>query len=106
MDCTGEWKQLTIPEGQIAVLAGYTLERATCGLVTAAKHRMVYLQCQYTVAEMHPAATLQHRHSAARGIVLPLQLQYQAQMHTTCWIPLAWLLQHHHLINTRSLTLI
>jgi hypothetical protein len=50
MDSTGEWQQLTIPEGQIAVLAGYTLDRAACGLVTAAKHRMVGFQCQYTVA--------------------------------------------------------
>ncbi len=41
MDSTGAWTQLTVPEGQIAVLAGYTLERATCGLITAAKHRMV-----------------------------------------------------------------
>ncbi len=48
MDSTGEWQQLTIPEGQIAVLAGYTLERATCGLVRAAKHCMVYLQPVYS----------------------------------------------------------
>lgn len=45
MDSAGEWKQMAVPEGQVAVLAGYTLQRATCGLVTAAKHRMVYLQC-------------------------------------------------------------
>ena len=50
MHSTGEWKQLTIPEGQIAILAGYTLERATCGLVAAAKYRMVCLQCQHIVA--------------------------------------------------------
>ena len=29
----GTWTHLLLLEGQIAVLAGYTLERATCGLV-------------------------------------------------------------------------
>ncbi len=82
MDSIGEWKQLTVPEGQVAVLAGYTLERATCGLVAAAKHRMVCLQCQYTVAEMHPTTILRHRHSAAQSTLLLLQLYHQARMHT------------------------
>ena len=30
-----------IPQQYVAVLAGYTLERATCGLVKAATHRVV-----------------------------------------------------------------
>ena len=37
----GSWEQLLVPEGHIAVLAGYTLERATCGLVKAVTHRVV-----------------------------------------------------------------
>ena len=37
----GTWKHLLLAQGQIAVLAGYTLERATCGLVKAAKHKVV-----------------------------------------------------------------
>ena len=37
-------------EGSIAVLAGYTLERATCGLIKAAKHRVV---CQADVKCTH-----------------------------------------------------
>ena len=37
----GVWSDLLLPEGHVAVLAGYTLERATCGLVKAAKHRVV-----------------------------------------------------------------
>ena len=35
----GVWSDLLLPEGHVAVLAGYTLERATC--VKAAKHRVV-----------------------------------------------------------------
>ena len=37
----GSWQQLQVPEGHIAVLAGYTLEQATCGLVKAVTHRVV-----------------------------------------------------------------
>ncbi len=37
----GVWKQLPLSKGQVAVLAGHTLERATCGLVKAATHRVV-----------------------------------------------------------------
>ena len=66
MDSTGAWKQLTVPEGQIAVLAGYTLERATCGLITAAKHRMVcfnasmkWLKC--TLTPHYSIGTVQHK---------------------------------------------
>lgn len=66
MDSTGAWTQLTVPEGQIAVLAGYTLERATCGLITAAKHRMVCfnasiqrLKC--TLTPHYSIGTVQHK---------------------------------------------
>ena len=38
---SGSWKDVRLAEGQVAVLAGYTLERATCGLVKAVKHRVV-----------------------------------------------------------------
>ena len=41
MQQDGSWEQLLVPEGHIAVLAGYTLERATCGLVKAVTHRVV-----------------------------------------------------------------
>ena len=37
----GTWKDLLLSQGQIAILAGYTLERATRGLVKAAKHKVV-----------------------------------------------------------------
>ena len=37
----GTWKDLLLPQGQIAILAGYILERATCGLVKAAKQKVV-----------------------------------------------------------------
>ena len=37
----GSWQQLQVPEGHMAVLAGYTLERATCGLIPAVTHRVV-----------------------------------------------------------------
>ncbi len=43
---------MRLPEGSIAVLAGHTLERATCGLVKAAKHRVVCLagvKCIHTI---------------------------------------------------------
>ena len=44
MRSSGEWVDAFIPEGHVAVLAGHTLERATCGLIKAAKHRVVCLQ--------------------------------------------------------------
>ena len=37
----GAWQDLLIPAGHIAVLAGYTLERATCGKCPAVKYREV-----------------------------------------------------------------
>ena len=37
----GSWQQLQVLQGHIAILAGYTLERATCGLVQAVTHRVV-----------------------------------------------------------------
>ncbi|KAL0027691.1 hypothetical protein WJX79_009241 [Trebouxia sp. C0005] len=41
LQADGQWAHMRLPEGCIAVLAGHTLERATCGLVKAAKHRVV-----------------------------------------------------------------
>ena len=84
MDSTGAWTQLTVPEGQIAVLAGYTMEQATCGLITAAKHRMVCFNASIQWKRYIPPpqciiAMLQHK-----AFCSPLQLQCQAQMHTTC----------------------
>ena len=35
---------MCIPEGHVAVLADHTLERATCGLIKAAKHQVVCFQ--------------------------------------------------------------
>ena len=37
-------KDVLLVGGHVAVLAGHTLERATCGLIQAAKHRVVCLQ--------------------------------------------------------------
>ena len=37
---SGEWKDVTVPAGHVLVLPGYTLERATCGLVKATIHRV------------------------------------------------------------------
>lgn len=37
----GAWENLLVPEGYVAVLAGHTLEHATCGMVKAVKHRVV-----------------------------------------------------------------
>ncbi|KAL3135555.1 hypothetical protein ABBQ38_006033 [Trebouxia sp. C0009 RCD-2024] len=37
----GRWTHLLLPQGHIAVLAGQTLERAVCGLIKAAKHRVL-----------------------------------------------------------------
>lgn len=44
----GSWIPLIIPGGHIAVLAGHTLERATCGLVKAAVHRVVCASIKLT----------------------------------------------------------
>lgn len=38
MTADGVWHHLQVPQGHVAVLAGYTLERATCSLVTAVTH--------------------------------------------------------------------
>ena len=35
------WRELPLSEGHVAILAGHTLERATCGLIKAAKHKVV-----------------------------------------------------------------
>ncbi len=37
----GVWMDVTAPRGTVTVLAGYTLERATCGLIKASNHRVV-----------------------------------------------------------------
>lgn len=37
----GTWNHLLLPQDRIAVLTGHTLERAACGLIPAAKHRVV-----------------------------------------------------------------
>ena len=37
----GAWTDVTAPRGTVTVLAGYTLERATCGLIKASNHRVV-----------------------------------------------------------------
>ena len=42
-----EWKPVSIPAGCVAVLPGYTLERATCELIKAMVHRVVCLQCTH-----------------------------------------------------------
>ena len=50
----GEWEDVTVPAGHVVVLPGYTLERATCGLVKATIHRVVSdidcLPCRYIFA--------------------------------------------------------
>ena len=37
----GTWRNLLLSQGQMAILAGYTLERATCALIKAPKHKVV-----------------------------------------------------------------
>ena len=37
----GAWTDVIAPRGTVTVLAGYTLERATCGLIKASNHRVV-----------------------------------------------------------------
>ncbi|DBB06910.1 TPA: hypothetical protein ACH3X3_009566 [Trebouxia sp. C0006] len=38
---SGTWDDVTLPAGHVIMLPGYTLERATCGLVKATRHRVV-----------------------------------------------------------------
>ncbi|KAL0039487.1 hypothetical protein WJX79_010346 [Trebouxia sp. C0005] len=38
---SGVWKDVTLPAGHVIIVPGYTLERATCGLVKATTHRVV-----------------------------------------------------------------
>jgi len=38
---SGLWEDVTLPAGHVIILPGYTLERATCGLVKATTHRVV-----------------------------------------------------------------
>ncbi len=67
MRSSGEWVDVFLPEGHVAVLAGHTLERATCGLIKAAKHRVVcfqqlyahYLQCPQLSSISLPSKSLQ-----------------------------------------------
>ncbi|DBB06912.1 hypothetical protein WJX82_003537 [Trebouxia sp. C0006] len=37
----GHWRSVVLPSGHVAILPGYTLERATCGLVKATTHSVV-----------------------------------------------------------------
>ena len=37
----GTWREMQLSGGWIAILAGHTLERATCGLIKATKHKVV-----------------------------------------------------------------
>ena len=55
-ELNGTWTHQLLPEGQIAVLAGYTLERATCGLIKAATHKAV---CYQLLLPEHLPCTLQ-----------------------------------------------
>ena len=41
VEVNGQWQDVPIPAGHIAIFPGYTLERATCGLIKATKHRVV-----------------------------------------------------------------
>lgn len=39
--CNGAWQDVLVPAGYVAVLVGYTLERATCGKIPAVRYREV-----------------------------------------------------------------
>ena len=43
----GDWRHVTLPAGHVAILPGYTLERATCGLVKATPHRVVSVNLSF-----------------------------------------------------------
>lgn len=44
----GDWRHVTLPAGYVAILPGYTLERATCGLVKATTHRVVSMNPSFS----------------------------------------------------------
>ena len=58
----GTWRELPLSQGQIAILAGHTLERATCGLIKAVKHKVVGLS---PVSSMHFTAISDVAHDTA-----------------------------------------
>ena len=51
---SGDWEDVPMPAGHVVVLPGYTLERATCGLVKATVHRVVS-DCPPCMQETHLA---------------------------------------------------
>ena len=67
MRSNGEWVDVLLSDGHVAVLAGHTLERATCGLIKAAKHRVVGSQ-QLPYSIVHTA------YSALKSLQLQLVL--------------------------------
>ncbi len=48
----GHWTSVTVPVGRIAILPGYTLERATCGLVKATIHRVVSMSMNPSFSDL------------------------------------------------------
>jgi len=45
---SGPWKHVTLPAGHVVILPGYTLERATCGLVKATTHCVVSMNPSFS----------------------------------------------------------
>ena len=56
------WREWSLSRGHVAVLAGHTLERATCGLINAAKHKVV---CPSHVSmDIMASSNIAHLHSS------------------------------------------
>ncbi len=61
---SGVWKDVTLPAGHVAILPGYTLERATCGLVKATTHRVVSMGMNASFSDHVPHTSLWSGHGS------------------------------------------
>ena len=48
----GHWRSVVLPSGHVAILPGYTLERATCGLVKATTHSVVSMSINPSFSDL------------------------------------------------------
>ena len=80
MRSNGEWVNVLLPEGHVALLAGHTLERATCGLVKAARHRVVCFQ-QLLCSILHTTYSTLHESLTSTGASASAQEPSQTRLH-------------------------
>ena len=93
----GTWKELPRSQGQVAISAGYTLERATCGLIKAVKHKVVcpsHVSMKITASSNMALCRVLHR--TVLSFVDPSVSACSQHAHNRCgWLVLRVAAQEH-----------